>query len=348
VSETLSPRRLNRATLARQMLLEREKLGVAEAVERLGALQAQEPKPPFVGLWSRLDGFRREDLVKALHDRSVVRATLFRATLHIVSAGDFAALRATLPLLDGALRTLGQRAEGLDTEKVLAAARKLLARGPLTFNEVRARLQEQFPEANDRALGYATRTGLPLVTVPSEDRWGFPRDTPFALADKWIDAKVATKPAPEALVRRYLGAFGPATAADVQTWTGVGGMKAVLAGMEDELAVFPVGRGRKLYDLPDAPRPEEDVPAPPRFLPEFDSLVLAHDDRSRLIPAEHKAKLITKNLRVRAAFLWDGMAAGTWTVEGKKVKLEPFEKLPRGAAQALAEEGEALIEFVEG
>ncbi|MBA2794480.1 MAG: winged helix DNA-binding domain-containing protein, partial [Thermoleophilaceae bacterium] len=153
------------------------------------------------------------------------------------------------------------------------------------------------------------------------------------------------------LVRDYLAAFGPASAADVQAFTGLGAMKSVLKAMGDELEILTDESGRELFDLPGAPLPDADVPAPPRFLPEFDSLVLAHKDRSRLLPDEHKGKIVTKNLRVRATFLWEGAVSGTWRIERRKqvatLEIAPFAKLPKGARKALAEEGEALVRFAE-
>lgn len=218
---------LNRATLARQMLLERASgVGAVEAIQRLAGMQAQEPKHPFVGLWTRIADFDEHDLRDALHDHSVVRATLMRSTLHLLSAVDYAGLRMALqPPPSVALRVLGARAEGLDPERVIPAAKRLLECSPLTFDEIRARLQEQFPDVNDRALGYAVRTLLPLVMVPDDDaRWGFGRAVPFTLAESWLDAPlVAGDAAVRALVRRYLGAFGPAGAKDVQAWSGVAG-----------------------------------------------------------------------------------------------------------------------------
>ncbi|CAA9482552.1 MAG: hypothetical protein AVDCRST_MAG67-965, partial [uncultured Solirubrobacteraceae bacterium] len=224
----LTPRELNRATLARQMLLERAAgVGVAQAVQRLAGMQAQEPKHPFVGLWTRLADFEEQALRAALHERRVVRATLMRSTLHLLSAADYAAVRTALqPPMSVALRVLGARAKGLDPQQVLPAARALLQRSPLTFDEIRAQLRKQFAEVDDRALGYAVRTLLPLVMVPDDDaRWGFGRACAFALADEWLDEPLAGGDgAARALVRRYLGAFGPASAKDVQAWAGVGAM----------------------------------------------------------------------------------------------------------------------------
>ncbi|MEA2249374.1 MAG: hypothetical protein QOH46_3903 [Solirubrobacteraceae bacterium] len=352
-ADPLTVRQLNRATLARQMLLARERVGVVDAVERLGGLQAQEAKPAFVALWARLEGFEREQLRRALHDREVVRALLMRATLHIVSAADHAALRGALrPVMTGALRALRGRDEGLDIDALLPVARKLAAEQPRTFGELRPLLSEAFPGVNARALGYAVRTHLPLVMVPTGDAWAFPSDAAFAPADTWLDAPAEVDDGAATLVRRHLAAFGPASAADVQAWSGLTGLKAVLEGMADDLVTFRDERGGTLYDLPDAPRPDADIAAPPRLLPEFDSLVLAHDDRSRVVADEHRGKLVTKNLRVRATFLVDGFVAGTWTVtrKGKKatLTLTPFARLPRGVRAPLTEEAEALLRFTEG
>ncbi|CAN5285544.1 winged helix DNA-binding domain-containing protein [soil metagenome] len=355
----LTTAELNRATLARQLLLERASgVGVVDAVQRLAGMQAQEPKHPFVGLWTRLEDFDEVALHAALDERSVVRATLMRSTLHLLGAADYAALRMALqPPPSVALRVLGARAEGLDPEKVLPAARALLEGLPLTFDEIRQHLQEQFPGVNDRALGYAVRTLLPLVMVPDEDaRWGFGRAARFTLAERWLDAPLADgEAAARALARRYLGAFGPASAKDLQAWSGAGGMKGVLDGMRDELAVFTDEGGgrRELFDLPDAPRPAADVPAPSRLLPEFDNLVLAWDDRSRVIATEHRPLVTTKNLRVKATFLVDGAVAGVWTIALKRrvatLTLSPFgpKALPKRLLGELQAEAERLVRLVE-
>jgi hypothetical protein len=320
---------------------------------RLCGLQAQEARPPFIGLWSRLAGFRREDLHAALHDRAVVRATLMRATLHLMGAVDYVAIRPALqPVMQRAVRVLGERAQGLDPERVLAAARVLLLEQPRPFNELRRLLQKQFPDVDDRALGYTVRTHLPLVMVPTDDRWGFPSVAGFTLADTWLGRPLSEHGAPEQLVLRYLAAFGPASAADAQTWSGLQGLAPVLDDLRSRLRVFKAEGGRReLFDLPDAPRPAEDVPAPARFLPEFDNLVLAHADRTRLLADEHRGAVVTKNLRVRATFLWDGMVAGTWEVARKRgsvvLQMTPFHALPSRAVKALTAEAEALLRFAE-
>jgi hypothetical protein len=351
-TETLTLRAINRATLARQMLLAREPVSTVDAIEALLGLQAQEPKPPFTALWSRVAGFERDALLSALQAREVVRATLMRGTLHLMSGRDYAAFRMPLqPVLDQGLRMLGDRAEGLDTKVVLPAAEDLLRAYPRTFNELRGLLQAEFPDVNERALGFAVRMLVPLVMVPTSDPLGFPSAARFTLAEPWLGTPLSNASEPGPLVRRYLAAFGPATAADVQTWSGLQGLGAVLTDLRPELRVFRDERDRELFDVPDAPRPGEDAEAPARFLPEFDSLVLAHADRTRIVADAHRSSLVTKNLRVRATFLWDGFVQGTWTAELKRKEatlvLAPFAKLSRPAERALREEGQSLLRFLE-
>ena len=345
MADTITTAELNRATLARQLLLERAAFDPVTAVEQVGGLQAQEARPPYQALWTRLRDFDRDTLHAALEAGTVVRGTAQRATLHMLSAADFRVLRPALqPVLDGALASvLKQRGAALDPEPVVAAARRILRDGPLTFNALRDRLAERFPDADVRALGYTVRMRLPLLMVPTGDRWSFPGDTRFALAEDALGA-----PDLPALVRRHLGAFGPATVADVQTWSGLTGLKAIVEGMADELVTFTAGR-RTLFDLPGAPRPDPGTPAPPRLLPAFDSLLLAHQDRTRVIAEEHRKALVTKNLRVAATFLVDGVVAGSWTMErkgkGATLTLSPFGGLARNDKDALAVEAEALLRF---
>lgn len=352
-TKPLTLRALGRATLARQLLLERAKLRTAPALERLYGLQAQAARPPFLALWSRVEGFRREDLLEAIAARKVVRATLMRATLHLVTARDYLGLRGPLsPALEGAMRSvLRARADGLDLPAVLAEARAFFAGEPATFEAARDHLAARFPGADVRAMGYAVRTHLALVQVPTDDPWGFPPSPAFALAEAWLGQPVPEGGSPAELVRRYLAAYGPATAADVAAWSGLTGVRGVLDELLPTLRVLRDEEGRQLLDLPRAPRPDEDAPAPPRLLPEFDSLVLAHADRRRLIDDEHRAAVVTKNLQVRATFLVDGRVAGTWKLErkarGATLTLEPFAALSKPARKALEAEADRLLAFAE-
>ncbi len=350
----LSLRALNRATLSRQMLLERAAIPVETAVERLAGMQAQIPRPPYLGLWTRLDGFERAALSAALHGRRVVRATAWRGTLHLLTADDLLRFRGALqPMLSRGMQSiLRNRVETFDMEELLAAARAFLGAQPATFDATRAHLAARFPVADERAMGYAVRTHLPLVQVPDESVWGFPAAAGFALADEWLGRAIpaGNDGLPE-LVRRYLAAFGPASVQDAQNWSGIGSLRATFEALRGELVTFRDARGRELFDLPDAPRPDEDTPAPVRFVPEYDNLVLGHDDRSRIVADPHRPRLVTKNLQVPATFLVDGLVAGTFRVERKKktatLTLSPFGKLLKKDLRALEQEGDALLAFVE-
>lgn len=357
-SPELSLRALNRATLARQMLLERATLpvetAVETAVERLAGMQAQIPRPPYLGLWTRLAGFERERLTTALHERRIVRATAYRGTLHLLTAADLVAFRGALqPMLSRGMQSiLRNRTESFDMEQLLDAARRFFAAGPATFDAARKHLATLFPVADERAMGYAVRTHLPLVQVPDDSAWGFPAASGFALADRWLEREIPSGDhGLPALVRRYLAAFGPASVTDAQNWSGLGALRATFEALRPELVTFSDARGRELFDLPDAPRPDETTLAPVRFLPEYDNLVLGHDDRSRIVGDAHRPKLITKNLQIPATFLVDGFVAGTFRVERKKqvatLSLAPFGKLLKRDLRALESEGDALLAFVE-
>lgn len=349
----LNPRALNRATLARQLLLQRERLSAVEAIERVLGLQAQLARPPYMALWSRLENFDREELNQALQARTVVRATLMRCTLHMVSARDYQQFRATLqPVLDGAMQgVLKQRKADVDLEPVLAIARTAFET-PHTFEAVRDQLQARFPEADERAMGYAVRTQLPLVQVPTDAPWGFPATSCFTASAGWLGKGPEAEARVHDLFRRYLAAFGPASVADFQRWTGLSALKKVLDGQRDDLVVFKDERGRELFDLPDAPRPDADVEAPVRFLPDFDQLILAFDDRSRILDDAYKGRIYNKaNLRVLPSFLVDGRVAGSWKLDGTKTKpvltITPFEALTDKDREALREEGDRLLRFAE-
>ncbi len=335
------------------MLLGRERAGVVKAVEQLLALQAQVPRPPHVALWSRLQKFDREHLLKALHARTLVRGTMMRGTLHIMSAKDFLAFRMALqPALTAGMMSVVGKGPIPSIDTLVTAGRSAFGRKARPFADVRAALQSRFPDAHDRSMGYAVRMQLPLVQVPLDgESWGFAAESDFALAEHWLKTKVGSGAGAGALVLRYLAAFGPASAADIQGWLGIRGVADVLAPLREKLVVFQDPRGREVFDLPKAPRPGAGVDAPVRFLPEYDSVILAHADRSRLIDEAHRKALITKNLIVPATFLIDGRVAGTWKIERKKaaatLRLTPFTPIPKPAKTAIDEEGQALLHFVE-
>ncbi len=344
---TLKAAQLSRATLARQLLLERAPLDPAAAISRLCALQAQEPRPPYLALWSRVAGFAAGDLRAAAAARSVLRVTLMRATLHLVTAADYGALRAPLqPVLAESFTGLGDRAAGIELGQVLPAARRAYASGPMTFEELRDRLAPGFPGLDIRVLAYAVRTNLPLACEPTPDQWGYPRVPEFGLTEPF-----GADPGPDELLRRYLAAFGPATAADAQWFLGLPRLGPVLDRLGGQLVTFRNERGRTLYDLPDGPRPDPDIAAPPRFLPEFDNVVLGYADRTRFLADEFKGQVTTRNLRVRPVFLHGGVIRGTWAMTRKAkaatLTMSPFEPLTRPAVAELEAEAQALLRFAE-
>lgn len=354
MAEILSKRKLNRATLARQMLLSRVQLTPVQAVERLGGMQAQEARHPFVGLWTRLHGFRREDLNSALRDRQIVRATTMRGTLHLMSARDYAEFRTTLqPMLAAGMQAIFKdRATGFEISSVIEQAQQFLGRGPAKFDEIRAHLAALNPDADPRALGYAVRMHLPLVIIPDTSEWSYSGVSTFGLASTWIAEPISSIEERKTLVCRYLAAFGPAAVADAEAWSGMRGLRASFEELRPELVTFRDERKRELFDLPDAPRPEEDEPAPVRFLPDFDNLVLSHADRSRVISDDSRKRIATNNLRIPGLFLVDGFVAGKWRVEQKKreakLVIEPFAPMTRDVRAELLEEGERLLDFVAG
>lgn len=345
-------RDLNRATLARQMLLTRGRMPVARAVERLLGIQAQLPRPPFAGLWSRLDGFTGRGLVQALTTKAVVRATAMRGTIHLMTARDFVAFRACLqPSLDASVQSiLKDRARGMDAARVLAAARSFLE-SPHNFEEVRDHLVSRFPAGDERAMGYTARLGVPLVQVPSDEaRWGFPAQADFVSAEAWLGKPMAPCRSVDAIVTRYLAAYGPSTVKDAQAWLGMGGLDDVFARLGATLVTFEGQAGRTWFDLPDAPRPGPDAPAPVRFVPEWDGVVVTRADE-RVVARADRPKVFLPGLRVAAVVLVDGFAAGTWkiaaTVKKATLTVEPFRKWAAPVRRQVEAEGEALLRFSE-
>jgi hypothetical protein len=351
---TLTLRELNRATLARQLLLERSALEPAAALVQLGGLQAQIPVSPFIALWSRLEGFRREDLAALISGRKAVKATLLRTTLHLVTIDDYLVLAETLrPTFLKAAATIAKSREtaGIDFEEVLREARRFLGEAPRSFAEITAHFGALHPQADPGVIRYTIRTHLPLVQVPVEGGWSYPGNPKFALADLFLKRKLTGKEDLRRLVHQFLRAFGPASVGDLQTWSGLSGLKEAIAPFRDELVTYRDEAKRELLDLPGQPLPDGDAPAPVRFLGELDQLVLAYDKRARVVADEHKARIYTPNLRGACAALIDGFVAATWKIEKVKkdatLVVEPFAKLNAKDRKALREEGEALLRFVD-
>ena len=351
--DRLKLRDLNRATLARQMLLERAALPVTAAVERLGGLQAQLNSAPFVGLWTRLQDFSRASLAEAIERRAVVKATWLRATLHLVTSDDYARFRTTLaPALAGASGSIAERRGAtFDREAVLAAARTFIGQQPRTFAEISAMLSELLPDQDVGAMRYTVRTHLPLVQVPSPGGWSYPSQPAFTLAEPWIGHTIDSEERLRELALRYLAAFGPASAADMQTWSGLPKLKDLIERLRPELRVYRADGRRELFDLPDTPLPGGDAPAPVRFLPEFDNLLLSHSNRTRIVADAHRSRVYLPGLRVAGTILVDGFVQGVWRIERARkaatLVIAPFGALSTQNRDALAAEGERLLRFVE-
>ncbi|MEW5926558.1 MAG: winged helix DNA-binding domain-containing protein [Gemmatimonadota bacterium] len=347
----LDRRALNRALLARQGLLRRWTVPAAEAVERLAGMQSQAPDPPYYGLWTRLEGFRPEELSRLLEERAVVRIALMRSTIHLVTARDCLALRPLLqPVLERAHRaTYGRRMEGVDAAELADAARALTEERPRTFAEIGAALAERWPGRDPAALSGAARALLALVQVPPRGLWGRSGPAAHTTAEAWLGRPLDASASPENLVLRYLAAFGPATAADAQTWSGLTRLRDAFEGLRPRLLVFRDEAGRELFDLPDAPRPDPDTPAPVRYMAEWDNVLLSHADRTRVISEEHRRRIFTPNGIFPGTVLVDGFVAGTWKMERSRgaatLRVEPFAPLAAGDEAALNDEGERLLAF---
>jgi len=345
---TLTRRHLNRAMLARQLLLQRVRLPIARAVERVGGIQAQYAPSAYVGLWSRLDGFARTALTGALTDRRVVQGTLMRATIHLVSAADY-------PLFAAGLRTPRRewwlrvaRGRGLDAvayHDVVDLLRVRLAAGPQRSGDLIAALV---------AVGYPKEAWegaglwLDMVRVPPSGTWERRRADLLALADTWLApvAPVGEETGQAHLLRRYLGSFGPAPLAAAANWAGV--PVATLAAVAEPMRLRHLRdeEGNELLDLARAPLPDPDTPAPVRFLPTWDAVLLAHARRAGILPEEHRATVFTtRNPHSVGTFLVDGAVAGTWIVDGPRINAEPFAPLPLRLRRELATETERLAAF---
>ena len=355
--ETLTLRQINRATLARQMLLAREKATPVKAIERLVGMQAQWPKPPFLGLWTRAEGFKRDDLTALLHKRTVVRATFMRATIHVVTAKDFLGLRPAIqPVLESAMQViLKERLEGIDLGALTKQVRKMLDREPLTFAAIREEFLRADPKADERAMGYAVRMLLPLVQVPVEGQaWAFPSQACFASAEQWLGKPIPSKAAPaDALLLRYLEGYGPASADDMRAWSGLGRteVKEAVERLRPKLVVFrDVNGKRELFDVKDAPRPDGDMPAPVRLIPEYDNVITTRADE-RFVAKGDRPRVFLSALRIAATVLVDGFVAGVWKVEATKkaatLTIEPFKPFAAKVKKEVEAEAEALLKFAE-
>lgn len=354
--DVVGNRQLNRATLERQLLLERVASPVVEAADHLVGLQAQEPLDPYFALWSRLADFRPDDLVKPFVDRELVRVVTLRGTIHLHSAADCLGLRHLVqPILDEELTRHSEHKDklrDLDLEPVLAFARPLLAE-PRSLKQLKDALAAEFPDLAAPALAYACRNHLVLVQVPPRGVWGRTLQVTYAEASAWLGRPVDTSATVDDLVLRYLAAFGPAATPDIATWSRLKAMREVVDRLRPRLRTYRDERGRELFDLPDRELPDPDVPAPVRFLPEYDNVLLSHQDRSRMLDKAELGRLYAVHEGKRhypGSVLVDGRAQATWSIDHDRkagtatLHVDHLGPLPADVA-AVEAEGHALLRF---
>lgn len=329
--------------------------GPLAEVEHLVGMQAQSPLAPYVGLWTRLAGFDPATLSSLVESRAAVRMTLMRTTIHLVSARDAVGLRPILqPVVERGFRSgspFGRRIVGADVAAVLASGRALLETQPLTVAQLGPRLVERFPGFDPESLAQAVRLLEPLVHVPPRGLWGRGGPAAFTTVKEWLGRPVdaeATTDGVESVVLRYLGAFGPASVRDAQAWSWLTRLRPVFERLRPRLRTFVDESGVELFDLPDAPRPPADTPAPVRFLPEYDNLLVSHADRSRITTPGYLERAFT-----RGSFLVDGFVAGAWRPvrSGRAttaIEIEPFEPLGMADRRDVEDEAAHLGSFLAG
>ncbi len=356
LSKPLSRRALNRATLDRQLLLSRSSdLTAAEVITRLVGLQAQTPNAPYVALWSRLEDFAHDDLAGLIESRQAVRIPLMRGTIHLVTTQDAITLR---PLTQDVLtrafngQAFARNLKGLDLDEVTRAGRALCEERPRTRAELGKLLADRWPGRDTESLGVAITYLVAMLQVPPRGLWGQQGPIAWAPAETWLNAKLAGKPEPDQVIFRYLKAFGPASIADLRTWSGLTGLRDVAERLRPRLRAFRAESGTELLDLPDATLPDPETPAPPRFLPEYDNVLLSYADRTRLNPAGHRLPLLGGNGARAGTFLLDGEFSGTWKISvspaAATLEITAFARLTADDEAALTDEGTRLLAFAAG
>ena len=348
----LTRRALNRATLARQLLLARSSSRVQDVVELLVGLQAQATLPPYYGLWSRIERFDPHALGGLLVEREVVRLTLMRGTIHLVTVADALFLR---PLVQPAIErghngAFGRRMGGADLQRLATRTRDLLETRALTARELGRLLVEDGTGEDVEAIGNATRVYVPLVQVPPRGVWGRSGQARYAALEAWTGRELDQNASPDELVLRYLAALGPATVRDAQRWSGLTKLAPVFERLRPSLATFVDEDGRELFDLPDAPRPDADTPAPVRFLGEYDNVLLGHADRRRVVPEAFPWPAMLADGGFVSNLLVDGMLRATWWLErdgdrSATLAIRPFGAFSRSERKDVLDEAEPFLAF---
>ncbi|MFG2981698.1 winged helix DNA-binding domain-containing protein [Streptomyces sp. NPDC048258] len=344
----LDTRALNRATLARQLLLSRAEMSARDAVAHLLGLQAQNVKPPYFQLHARLVGFRPAELAGLMESREAVRMVTMRSTIHTHTAHDALTLRPLVqPARDREVNYFRKGLAGVDLERLAELARAFVESEPRTMGEIREELLKEWPDADPQSLSVAARCRLPLVQVTPRGVWGRSGGVRLTTVENWLGHPAGEAQPVDEVVLRYLAAFGPASVKDMQVWAGLTRLREAFERLRPGLAVFRDENGVELFDLPDAPRPDADTPAPPRFLPEFDNLLLSHADRSRVVAPEIKGRTWTGN-QAHRTLLVDGFLGGLWKQEGSAVTVELFGKVSPALKEEIAAEAELMVAAMGG
>ena len=344
----LTQKALNRALLERQLLLRRSKLSPAKALAHLVGMQAQVPTSPYVGLWTRLAGFRPDQLSLLIRNRRAVRIVVMRSTLHLVTSEDCLTL---WPVLQAMLRRRLQHSEfgrnvvGLNSETLVAAGRIMMEERPRTHGDLSKLLTEHWPDRDGSSLAFALRTLLASIQPPPRGIWGEGGQATWTPAENWLGRSVSSETSPNKMILRYLAAFGPASVSDIQAWSGLNALREVVEELRPSLRTFHDEGDRELFDVRAAPLGDPETPAPVRFLPEFDNALLGHADRTRIIPREYKTPMVIG----KPAVLVDGFVRGIWKIARHRgaatLTITLWERPSRKDGTALRLEGAQLLAF---
>lgn len=350
----LDRRALNRALLARQMLLERRRATAASTIEHLVGMQAQAPNLPYVGLWARLRGFEVGELSRMVESREAVRLSLMRNTIHLVTRRDAFGVKPLFMRLGerGFLRgsPWGRGFVEGDLRPIAEAGGEIMGEKPRTIADLAKHLGRRFPDRDAQAMAYGVRYMVPLVFTPPRGTWGGKGLVTLTTFEAWLGRPPGPAVADDDLVLRYLRAFGPASPADMRAWSGLA-MKAAFERLRPRLRVFRDQHGRELFDLPRAPRPDPDLNVPVRLLPDFDNILLGHDDRTRILPPGKHLGLFSSNGIMKGSVLVDGFVRGAWqpfeSGGTSTMHITPFDKpLARNEADEVEKEARGLLQLL--
>jgi hypothetical protein len=350
----LTDRALNRALLVRQGLLKRWDCSALEAIERLVGMQSQSPNAPYVGLWSRLEQFHPDELSKLMLARTTVRIPLMRSTIFLVSATDARTLRPVIHscISRGAAAFTRGRTEGLDMARVVRLGRSIVEEKPRTTSDLGKLVAAEFSGYDSKDLEHVLRAALALVQVTPRGVWGRSHAAHHTTLEHWTGQSMGTADRPDDAIRRYLAAFGPAAVSDIQTWSGLQGIRPQVERLRPTLRTFVNQRGQELLDVPDGLLPDPETPVPVRILAEFDNILLSHTDRARIFADQQRSRFMTINGLVRSTYLIDGFVRGTCALTRQKstatLTFTPFARLRKKDETRLAAEGHRLLAFAAG